>query len=67
MHEDLSAPLPCRAGYTFTNEQDGQALRAPGGLSICPGWRGRGDPPPASFCSLRVGIIPITILKRWRG
>lgn len=37
-----------------------------GGLSLCPGWRGRGDPP-LPICPLRVGIIPIAILKRWRG
>lgn len=66
MHEDLSVPLPCTAGYTFTNEQDGQTLRAPGRPELLPGPERKRGPPP-SFCSLRVGITPIAILKRWRG
>lgn len=67
MHEDLSAVLPCTAGYTFKNEQDGQTLRAPGRPEHLPGVERKRGPPPPSFCSLRVGIIPIAILKRWRG
>lgn len=34
-----------------------------GGLSLCPGRRGRGDPPLPTLLSLRVGIIPIATLR----